>query len=52
MMSGQNSLRGRSLCVEYSLARYVFRRLARVVRLVRWRRVRGVGGLFGGCFGV
>ncbi len=35
MMPGQKSLRGRRLCMVYSLDRKVSRRLARAVRLIR-----------------
>ena len=50
-MPGQESLRGRSLCVVYCLARWLSRRLAKAVRLVHWRRVRICNCFFRGCFG-
>ncbi len=50
MMSGQKFLRGRRLCMVYSLARYVSRRLATAVRLIRWRLLRICDCLLGGCF--
>ncbi len=38
-MPGQKSLKGRSLCVVYSLVRYATRRLTSAIRAARYRRV-------------